>query len=218
VKRAIGLWLYISYKVQHHYLFQISLRNWLWVFVLLPPALAAIGQLWWGHALWIAAAGALLLVGIEWSHRKGYVFFEPAPINGGGEPVPIGVDEQILCRASGVFAVGGQQRHLVNAPAHLSYVQTQEHIVMVRLEQKRFLLIARSPRGEIGFWYTFFKPQEIRAVQTGHIYWGPERRASLAIDYRSTDEDPPQERTLYLTFPHLAEMERVRRHLAALPA
>jgi hypothetical protein len=213
VKRAIGLWLYVSLQMQHHYLFQISLRSWLWVLVVLPPAVALVRRLRWTDAILTSTVGALLLLGIEWSRRKGYVFFEPISWDIGGEPTPIGVDEQVPCRASGFFAVGGNERHLVNVPAYLSYVQTQEHIVMARLERTRFLLVARSPRAQVGFWYAFFQPHDVIAVETGRVYWGLQHQASLAIRYRCVDEQAPQQRTLYLTFSNTDAMPRVRYHL-----
>jgi hypothetical protein len=215
MKRILGVWLYLSYKMQHHYLFQISLRNWLWALVLLPLAVAAIGQLRWLHAIVASTAGAVLLAGIEWSRRQGYVLFEPAPLQGGGETLPIGVDEPVECRACGRFAVGGKERDMVGEAAALSYVQTREHIVMARLRRRRFLLIAPSPKGEVGFWYAFFKPREVKRVQSGYIYWGIQRQAGLAIRYRSTDEESMPERTIYLTFSNLQAMRRVRHHLCA---
>ena len=40
MKAIVGLLLYVGYKVQHHYLFRISLRNWLWVLLVAPPGAA----------------------------------------------------------------------------------------------------------------------------------------------------------------------------------
>ena len=140
--QIVGLLLALGYKLQHHYLMRISLRDWLWVLLVAPPAVALLRRLSWIYAILLSLLAALLLAGIEWTRRRGYIIFEPAQLDLSAETLPsLRIDEQVPCRASGLFAVGDKQRYMVNEAAWISYVRTREHIVMVLLKQTRFLQI-----------------------------------------------------------------------------
>jgi hypothetical protein len=201
LKAITGLLLYTGYKMQTHYLFRISLRNWLWALLVVPPALAALRRMAWLQAILPSLLAALLLAGIEWTRYKGYMIFEPAQLDLSAVPrqPPVKVDEQVPCRASGPFAVGDKRRHIVNERAWISYVRTREHIAMVHLERTRFLLLARSLATDVGYWYVFFTPQHVQHVETGHVLCGIRSRPGLAIRYLS-QEKRGQEKTVYLTF------------------
>jgi len=215
VKRVLGLLLYTSYKLKYHYFIQISLRNWLWVLVFAPLVAAFIRRMAWYSAISSSVLGTLLLLGIDWSRRQGYAIFEPAPLGANAEAgPPIQADEQVPCRAFGLFAVGGDRRTMVNEPARISYVSTREHIVMVYLRQTRFLLLTRSEGAEVGCWYAFFTPQDVQRVETGHIQCGIRTQPGLAVRYRSAEEGEDTETrnqvdTVYLAFDDTGTLQRV---------
>ncbi|MBN1642294.1 MAG: hypothetical protein JXA09_13750 [Anaerolineae bacterium] len=209
MRRFLGLLHYLAYKANHHFFMRISLRNWLWVLLVLPPAAAWLRRLPWSYAIALSALGALLLAGLEWSRRKGYLIFEPGPLPSGADGLPaIVVDEQVPCLASGRFAVSDNERGMVNERAQVSFVRTREHVVMVRLQRTRFLLLTRSLEGEQGWWYVFFAPRQVQRVETGRLIAGLRARPALAIHYtlpegaRGTD-------TVYLAFPNPDDLQRV---------
>ena len=215
MNKVIGLLLYASYKLQYHHFFQISLRNWLWALVFAPLAAAFVGVMAWPGAIPLSVLGALLLLGIDWSRRRGYAIWMPALLGANPEArTPIQVDEQVPCRAYGPLAVEGKRRTMVNEPARISYVRAREHIVMVHLRQTRFLLLTRSAGEEVGCWYAFFTPQDVQRVETGHILCGTRSRPGLMITYWSVEEREGietrnQVETVTLAFDDVETLQRV---------
>jgi hypothetical protein len=216
--------LCLGYKTAHHYLFQVSLQGWLWLLVVLPPLLAVLRRVAWTSAIPLAAVGLLLLAGGTWARRRGYVVFEPAPPgeeNGdsrgperGGmkekaDAAPVDVDEQIPCRASGFFAVQDRRRYLLFEQASYSYVRTREHVVAAEIERTRFLLVARSTRGEAGWWYVFFMPEGVREVKVGHQFCGFRQRPALCIRYAGQEKEANSLEEIYLAFDDADAARRV---------
>lgn len=203
---AAGL-LYLAYKLQYHYLFQISLRNWLWVLLAAPPAAALVRRLAWIPAISIALLAALLLLGVEASRRLGYMLFESAALDlGTGDQRPIDIEQEIPCRASGHFDVGGKQRVMVSEPAALLKLRTHERVVMARLKRTRFLLLARSAEAEAGCWYVFFTPERVLEIQTGYVLAGYKARHGLAVRYRPGEQEEPA--VVFLGFDDLEVLQR----------
>jgi len=157
---------------------------------------------------WTAASAvvSLLLAALVWlTGRRGYIAFRAREFN--PLPVePLQVDEQVAGRASGYFAVSGERRYFVEAQTYYSTVETREHILMAHIPYSRFLFVATSPREEVGWWYVFFKPHMIRAIQTGEVLFGMRPRPALRITYQP--ENSPQE-TVYLSFDDFRSLQRV---------
>jgi hypothetical protein len=201
--------MYLSYKLEHHYLLQISLKNWFWFLVAVPPLLAVFRRMAWLNAALLALLGGLALLGAEWARRSRYLLFEPAQLQGPTQvQPPIQADEQVLGWASGPFAVEGKQKYLANEAVRLSYVRSREHILMARFRRTRFLLLARSLKSDVGWWYAFFRPQDVQQVVMGFIWCGLRARPGLALSYHTQDEGR-QEETVYLAFPDVETVQRV---------
>jgi len=207
--KAYAWLLYLGYKLENHYLFDISLRNWLWALLVAPPAAAALRYLSWFVAMPLSLLGTSLLLETTWAKRKGFLVFRPASVGHGdpGHP-PLLVDEAIPCRACGTFAVGGRHRYLVNEEAMLSYVRTREHILMAVVKRTRFLLLARSQRKEAGCWYVFFAPDRVRQVIEGCMACGGRMCPGLAIIYQP-DDQADREETAYVAFDNPDSLTRV---------
>jgi hypothetical protein len=199
VNRIVAPFFYLAYKMQHHFFFRISLRNWLWALVVIPPAAALVHRIGWAQAIALAVLGALLLVAVEWARRQGYQVFvsEDVALPTGVQP-PIEVDTVVRCRVAGLFAVGKGKRSMVNEEAVFTFVRSREHILMARLRQTRFLLLSRSQAAESGWWYVFFRPEQVTSVQVGHVLWGFRAHPALAVRYRC-GQRKNQEETIHLT-------------------
>ena len=209
MKPALGLWLRFSYQIQHHYFLRISLRSWLWVAIVVPLGAAVLGRASWTPVAAIASVAALLWALSEWPRHRGYTLFvrERLPALASSPP-PLAVDEPLACRASGTFAVNGNDRPMLNEPARLFYVRTREHVVQVALQSTRFLLLAPSLPDEVGCWYVFFQPSSIEQVEEGRVQRGLRWDPALAITYRPEEEEGERE-TVYLAFADLPALYRV---------
>jgi hypothetical protein len=208
MRKITGFFYKLSYKLVHHCLVQISLKNLLWVLIVFPPMLAFLRRLMWWYAIPISLGGVFFLVCVGIAERNKYLLFEPAlfsPSEPSGKPV--GVDEQIQGWASGCFAVGGNRRQMLHERAQYSSVSTREHIVMARIERTHFLWFAKSRREQVGWWYAFFKPEHILQVETGYISDGLRMRPGLALTFYS--KEAAQEETIYLSFEDMTTLWRV---------
>jgi hypothetical protein len=231
MKRVAALLLYLYYKLEVHYVMQISLKNWLWLLVALPPVLAFLRYLSWPIAVFLSLVGLLSLAGAAWAKRSRYLVFEPAQISDGDPTLPsspataraamraaMRVDEPVRCWAYGSFAVEGKQRAIVNELAQVSFVRTREHIVMAYVRRTRFLLMAGSAKGEVGWWYAFFMPDLVREVQPGYVSCGFRTRPGLKLGYESKGE-LGQVKEVYLVFEDpgamLRMVDNLRRDVAA---
>jgi len=209
MKTLTALLLWVGYKAQTHFLFHISLRNWLWGLVVVPLALSWLHRLSWLYAVPLSLLGALLLAALKVVRRGGFLIFEPAPVVEISAPMAsIEVDEQISCRASGHFAVANKQRTMVDEPGQISAVRTREHVVSVHLEPTRFLLLARSLNEESGWWYTFFMPEQVQHIETGYVRCGLRARYGLAIQYQPEERSANPE-MIYLWFDGIRALCRV---------
>jgi len=149
---------------------------------------------------------ALVLAAIVWlAGRQGYIIFRArhfAPL----QVEPLQVDEKVAGRATGYFEVGSKRRYFVEARAYFSTVETREHILMAHIPRTRFLLIATSPRDEVGWWYVFFRPRMLHAVKTGEIYFGVQPRPALRVTHRP---EASSVQTVYLSFDDADSLHRV---------
>jgi hypothetical protein len=208
MKRLVAAFFYLCYRLETHYFLNVSLKNWLWVVLVAPPVLSLLGRLSWPLAVPISLLGALLLAGTAWARRGGYVIFDR---EAGGDAAgldPIAVDEQIRCRAYGRFAVNDQERYVIGGEAQFSFVRTREHIVMAWVGRTRFLLLATSLKGAVGWWYVFVTPDRLQAVQPGTLFCGFRERAALSVYYRP-EQEPERVQELYLAFEDLETRQRV---------
>ncbi len=197
--RGIVRWLFqLAYWLDRHYLFQIPLQRWPWLLLVFSPLLALWRWMDCKLAVSVSALAALILATTGWARRRRDAIFEPAPLAVSSEDALPAVDEQIRGWAYGRFGVEGRETYLADVEAYLSYVPTREHVVMANVRQTSFLLLARSPAGEVGWWYAFFVPTRVRKVETGHVCWGLHKRPALAIHYLPGDGE--EEETLYLAF------------------
>lgn len=188
MKKIVDIWYMLSYKLENHYLVQISLHNWLWALVIVPSVLAAFRRLSWWYVIPLSAIGIGMWIGTQVARQKGYMHFVSGSLDLDTTwESPIVVDEKVAVWVCGNFAVGEGTRLMLNEPAFYTFVKTREHILMAHLKRTRFLLLARSRQIEAGWWYVFFKPEHVVAVQTGHVASGFKSHPALALTLRPNE-------------------------------
>jgi hypothetical protein len=202
-----GLVLQFAYRLQRHIRFGQPLARWL--------GLGLLGVAGWSvYRWWPFAWQVALLVGLfvgyvvvmVWAARRRYVHFEPGPSPDGPDAAPLRPEELVPVRASGWFTVEGRERYFVDVEAAVETMETREHIVIGRIQPKRFLLLGRWPGGDTGWWYMFFRPSTIREVRAGRLTFGARSRRALRVVHAP---DADRVLTLYLAFDDAVALVRV---------
>jgi hypothetical protein len=211
-----GLIYQFVYNLERHRLFNISLRRWLITLCLTLPVTMWLSL--WGAsrltAVLVTLGTAAVLVAMWWAGQRRYVHFveqdpistsrpqgeagtnETADLQPTGPPLPA-MSKTRVC-ATGFFEVSGMRRYFVETPANYTTFETREHCVMTQVLLSRFLLLSRSRREEIGWWYAFFQPAMIRSVNSGWLYFSLRPRPALRLEIaQSGDSDDV---VLYLSF------------------
>jgi hypothetical protein len=209
---AIGLILRLAYRLRRHLLLGWSVARW-WAFCLLLLGVWTLFY-WWPSPWPVLAVGISLLAYLlllAWATRKGFLHFQPLPeeerrIRALPAPPPLRPEEMVPVRASGHFAVEGLAQYLIDLEADFETVETREHIVLARKHPTRFLLLARWPAYEIGWWYIFFQPHMIRGVAVGHLYVGRSADLALRLIY---SPDGETQYVVYLAFDDGPALRRV---------
>ena len=88
-------------------------------------------------------------------------------------PVPL--------RASGAFAVNQRSRYFVEAPGFIEATEFGERVLMAEVRSVSILGLLRSPEDEWGWWYMFFRPEDVRSLQAGRLYFGWRPRPALRL-------------------------------------
>jgi len=185
MKLAGGL-LQLGYRLQRHRFWALPLGYW-------PLGLGLMGSvISFGTRLWLctlalAAVGLLLLLVMVNARRQRYVRFAPDESLAAHLPPDVPVvrpDEKLPVRVTGFLEVRDARQYFVEAAADLATMETREHIVMARIPLSRMWLVARSPAGEVGWWYAFIQPVYIRSIQVGWLHHGLRRRPALRLLYQ----------------------------------
>ncbi len=208
---SVGLILKASYQLNRHRIGPLRLN-------LVPLVLAlASGLIWWkvggltGEQTILIIVLCLILVLVTLlAKRRGFIIFrrsegELASFPDCSELAP---DEKVAVRATGLFEVRGERRYFVEAAADFATMETREHIVMARMLNPRFLVGA--PKGDVGWWYVFFKPLMIREIEVGQVRFGLRARPAIKLEYK-TDEGKVE--PVYLSFDESLQMQRVLENL-----
>lgn len=206
-----GLLYQFVYNLERHWLLNIRLRHWLMLVCFILPATMWLG--FWDTtclATVLVTLGAVgVLAATWWAARQRFVRFEEHP-SGNAEEIRQRADQQsaasplpamnkIRVCATGFFEVSGMRRYFVEIPADYTTFETGEHCVMIRVPFTRFLLLGKSRRNELGWWYTFFQPSVIHSMVSGCLHFGPHPRPALRLEIAGTDDDVEDE-SLYLSF------------------
>jgi hypothetical protein len=216
-----GLIYQFVYNLERHRLLNIRLRHWLMFLCLVLPAMMWL-RVWRTDrvaAILVTLGAVGVLVAIWWAGRRHYVRFVehirssisaaplweresadgPASWQSTDSPLvesPLPAMSKVRVHATGYFKVSGMRRYLVETPADYTTFETREHCVMVQMPFSRFLLLGTFDRDEVGWWYTFFRPETIRSVSGGMLYYGLRPRSALQLQIAADR----QSEVLHLSF------------------
>ena len=200
----VGFILKVSYQLNRHRLGPLRLN-------LVPLVLAlACGLLWrvgglMGEQAALIIVLCLALVSVTLlARRQGFIVFRRREFFLSPNPPELVPDEKVAIRATGLFEVRGERRYFVEVTADFATMETREHIVMARMLDSRFLVGA--PRGDVGWWYIFFKPLMIRGIEVGEVHFGLRTRPAIKLRYRTAEG---KVEPVYLSFDDPLQMQRV---------
>jgi hypothetical protein len=186
---SVGLILRLAYMLRRHRLLGIPM-DWLGVGLMLLGSVILYRR---SEVVWAGILAGLVVVTVLviWlAKRADYLVFrrrpESRPELGGKE---LEADQEVRLRASGPFAVHGQERALVEQSGLYTTPRSREHIVMAKLAPTRFLVVGKSDAEGWGWWYQFFRPEQIESVQTGQAVHGWRTRPAIKIEYWVEDEN-----------------------------
>jgi hypothetical protein len=185
---VLGLILKTCYRLRRHRLMGIPL-DWLIIglFLLVALVLFRLGEPAWALLLALMTVAGLLVILLSW--RVDYLIFRPRTRAGRprtGERLE--PDREVRIRATGPFAVHGQERYLVEQSAVYTTPHSREHILMAEIEPTRLLLLGHSDPDAWGWWYQFFAPDTIESVQVGDAVHGWRVRPALKVVYWVEDD------------------------------
>ncbi len=157
---------------------------------LLLLALAGIWSTGLLPGRWIGIALALLLfiVHIGYSLRlrgRDYVVFTPSQSTG-ATATPLAGDEKIPVYVTGLLSVEGRYRRFTFAPAFYRTFATGEHALLSLVRPRHLSRLASWPQDELGMWYAFIAPSQIRSLRTGDLHFGAQPLPTVAVDYAVT--------------------------------
>lgn len=139
---------------------------------------------------------------------RSFVLFRPSGVGvapGAGLP-PF---EKVPVRASGFFEVGGDRRYFVEAAGFIEATGLGERVLMVRVERVSLVGMFSSPAEEWGWWYAFFRPEDLSSLVAGQMHFGWRPRPALRLDLAARHRQ-----AIFLSFADAATRDRVAGDLA----
>ena len=142
---------------------------------------------WWGVGLSLLVLVTLITVVQRWRQRD-FVHFVPGPIASteasDALAPPLTPEAKLPVYATGHFAVEEKRGRFTAMPGFYRTFATREHALLCRLNEPNFLGVGRWPADDFGMWYIFLAPENIARVETGHLHFDGQPRASLAVRHR----------------------------------
>jgi len=136
------------------------------------------------------SVASLLLI----AHAQRYLVYRPKGLVLPEDTSELVADEKLRLRGSGFFAVSDMVRYLVEIPVFVWCTQLGEYVLAAQVRPLNFLGVG-VPLGEGGWWYIFFKPEQVLDWSSGELAFGLGWRPAVQIIYRT--EQGPQ--TLHLS-------------------
>ena len=192
---------HIAYKCRQHYIAGWSVTRWLVIIAfLLPPFLYVIMEAWGLISAIVASLFSLSLLSVLWlaKHNK-YLVFLPYDFQEIPPPLKsLQPMKKIAVHASGHFSVQNKNRYFVKEQAYYQKFETGGQVVMVFIRSSRFAWISQSDYFEHGWWYTFFSPNNIIALESTKLMINGVACPTLKFVYQPDGVE--EHEILYLSF------------------
>ena len=95
-------------------------------------------------------------------------------------------------RATGYFEVEGKVHFFAHILAYWRTFATREHAIMAIVPASNFLWFGSVPDTDVGMWYIFFRPEVIREVCGGELYFGDRSSPALCLTYHRPETVSPK--------------------------
>ncbi len=207
-----GVCLRLLHGLRFHEWLGASLERWLQLILLALAGLALLRLLPGGPVLGVALLALVLLLalGQAWARRRLYVYFVPAKAAAAPPQSALAPHDKLLVRATGLFAVDGQETAWTDLVAYYRTFATREHAIMARRTPSRLLGFAERDPDALGMWYLFVTPPALVQVRPGELYFGRHPRSALRLDYhRRTPKGKTAPAVAYLSFDSAADRQTV---------
>ncbi len=149
------------------------------------------------------ASGAFFILLSLWAYRAGFLHFRPEPFYP-EETSPLSPEEKVFVRASGPFEVERKKGYFVDLAAAFEGFETGEKVIMAYVPPSPFW-----PRGEVGMWYFFFRPDEVKKMEWGRLFFGLRSLPALKLTFQTSRGTSH----LYLASREPSRLERIRQFL-----
>jgi hypothetical protein len=152
-----------------------------------------------GLAVWLVQAAL-----VRW---QGFLFFRAGRQDPSPDLPALAPFHKVLMRGSGAFAVGDAARNFVEAAGAYEATELGERVLMVCVHRLSLFGLLRAPEEEWGWWYLFLRPERLRAVTSGTLFFGWRPRPALRL--MPADSSPK----VYLSFDDGTVRDMVARDL-----
>jgi len=207
----------LLYYASRYHLGSAAFLRWL---LLLLGATGVVWATGWfpGH-WWITALNLLLLIGVlalfHYWRRCDFVRF--AATTPPALPAKILLpQEKVAVMVTGFFGVEKKYQRFTWLPGFYRSFATREHVLICQVRQQPWAWLGRWPEDEVGLWYIFCLPQDIRRIEWGQLAFGADIRPAIALTHRVTVTKPRRFRaeqirdeTAYIAFEHVASGEAI---------
>ncbi len=177
----------LFYYASRYHLGGASFLRWLLILLGAAGLVWAAGWLpgqWWISALCLLALIGLL-IGFHYWRRRDFVRFvamTPPTLS----TKPLLPQAKVPVMVTGLFGVEKKHQRFTWLPGFYRTFATREHVLICQITQKPWAWLGRWPDEEVGLWYIFCQPQDIRQIEWGEIAFGAEARTAIAITHRVT--------------------------------
>ena len=141
---------------------------------------------WGGWAGLISGLAAIAVM--RWCQRRGFLLFVPVREIAPGEGGQLGVEERLLLRGSGTFAVGERKQHLLEVPISFWRTGMGEHVMAARMAPFQVLGLVGVSGDEAGWWYAFIAADGVHALVEGDLYYGTRRRRGVRVTWAAGED------------------------------
>lgn len=129
----------------------------------------------------VVFAAVAACAGVVWCERQGFLLFIPDQGWFEFDEADLAPETMITARGSGTFAVEDRQCYLVEAPVTFWTTRLGEHVLAAYVRPFRVAGVVGVSEDEMGWWYLFIDPRELRRVVAGHVLFRGHRRRVLKL-------------------------------------